>query len=182
MSDRDTSVKNTTVNPERRRFLLASAAALTAGAAVASACSAPSNNPDGGNDATDDRRDANNNVIRVSDLAPGQCRSVEVSADVGYILARDGIGFYAYSNRCTHENCIVPCPGANGVSVCVCNHGSTFDRNGDLLTPATIRPVPNQPSLPHYRVTFQGTGPDAIVVVDTNTIETDRRARAVPPT
>ena len=61
-----------------------------------------------------------------------------------------------------------------GTSTCPC-HGSQYNGNGDV----THGPAPA--SLNHFAISFTGTGADALVVVDVNTIETDRSRRFPPP-
>ncbi len=62
------------------------------------------------------------------------------------IVGRDAAGLFAYSARCTHQNCLIDAPAAGtGRATCSC-HGSQFDGNGHVLTgPARV-------DLDHYLV------------------------------
>ena len=88
------------------------------------------------------------------------------------LVGRDANGVYAYSNVCTHEGGRVPAPDAEGISRC-CLHGSKFDRAGGIVSGIT----PGQRDLPHYRVRLEGTGSDAVVVVNLSEEQMDRSAR-----
>ena len=93
-------------------------------------------------------------------------------ASRGVLVGRDEKGVYAYSNVCTHQGGRVPGPDAEGISRC-CLHGSRFDRTGALVSGIT----PGQGDLPHYRLHLEGTGVDAVVVVDLSQEQMDRSAR-----
>ena len=58
-----------------------------------------------------------------------------------FYLARlaDG-GFLALNRECTHLGCTVPWLGEEGRFVCPC-HASSFDINGDVLSPPAPRPL-----------------------------------------
>jgi cytochrome b6-f complex iron-sulfur subunit len=58
-----------------------------------------------------------------------------------FYLARleDG-GFLALNRECTHLGCTVPWVGEEGRFVCPC-HASSFDINGDVLSPPAPRPL-----------------------------------------
>jgi Rieske Fe-S protein len=149
----------------RRRFLVTS---VTAVAAIGSAQSLLT----GCGPAADNCPDAGT-VVTASEVAIGGTVRPQGAA---YVIARDSAGFYAYSNVCTHQGCTVPCPTA-GISTCPC-HGAQFDANGNNVRgPSGGGPVPG---LPHYLVTFSGTGASAVVVVNTGVVLTDRNTRAMP--
>lgn len=73
-------------------------------------------------------------VGAIREFAVGTWR---LNAGARAIVARDAMGFYAYTALCTHERCLIDEPDAMGVSTCVC-HNSRFDGTGRVLGgPAT---------------------------------------------
>jgi nitrite reductase/ring-hydroxylating ferredoxin subunit len=99
--------------------------------------------------------------VMAASLMPGQAQLVRMGSDY-IVVARDGMGVYAMSGLCTHEEC--PVTVAMGASTigCSCNHGSVFSLTGAVNMPATLRPNPGgQQPLPHYRMEIRA---GAIVV------------------
>jgi cytochrome b6-f complex iron-sulfur subunit len=70
-------------------------------------------------------------------------------------------GFLALSRRCTHLGCTVPWVGEEGRFVCPC-HASSFDINGQVLSP----PAPRALDLHPVRIE------NGVVKVDTGTTVT----------
>jgi nitrite reductase/ring-hydroxylating ferredoxin subunit len=178
------------IDPKRRRFLLSvSAATLGAGAlgAMGGGCSGGNPMGDAGTDGgprcrTEPNADGHiDTCITVGDLEAGQSKLIVTPDDEAYLIARDALGFYSMSMLCTHEFCLLSPPNAMGQITCMCAHGSVYSSNGQILQRATIRPVANQGSLPHYRVIFDGTGPTARILIDPSTEVTDPGSRVPPP-
>jgi Rieske Fe-S protein len=96
--------------------------------------------------------------------------------DGGFFLARDDGGLFAYVSACSHAGGAVAPPDEGGVSVC-CLHGSTFDRNGDIVKAV----VPGQKPLRHLRVALEGEGEARVVAVYTRIEESNRSARVAVP-
>jgi len=74
------------------------------------------------------------------DVGPVEAFAVGVwryNAGARAVVGRDMRGFFAYSALCTHEQCVVNPPDAQGNCVCPC-HGSRFDGQGRVtMRPAT---------------------------------------------
>ncbi|NNE44678.1 MAG: Rieske (2Fe-2S) protein, partial [Gemmatimonadetes bacterium] len=91
--------------------------------------------------------------VRVSraefDTLAGENRAIGVDIGTSYpvLLLREGDDFRALSSRCTHQACRVS--ASPEFVVCPC-HGSTFDREGNVLR------GPAQTALPSYPVTVKG--------------------------
>ena len=88
------------------------------------------------------------------------------------VIARDAMGFYAYSAICTHEGCLLLPPNTEGQSVCPC-HRSTFDGLGRAV-PGSMASA----SLRRFAVTLSA----GRIFVDPNVRagETDRAALPDP--
>jgi Rieske Fe-S protein len=187
-----------TIDTKRRRFLLSvSAATLGVGALGAvTGCGGGMNNPDGSTgDAGADGsggggarrvtvggRELVDTGLTVADLPAGQTRLLSsTDVDLAFLVARDGLGFYAMSMVCTHEGCLLNPPNSMNQIDCQCNHGSLYGINGNLLQPARTRPVANQASLKHYQLVFEGTGPTARIFIDPNAEETNVMTRTPAP-
>jgi cytochrome b6-f complex iron-sulfur subunit len=78
-----------------------------------------------------------------------------------YLSRTSDGGFLALSRRCTHLGCTVPWVGEEGRFVCPC-HASSFDINGEVLSP----PAPRALDLHPVRIE------NGVVKVDTGTTVT----------
>lgn len=139
-----------------RRYLLKAVAAATAATATVSALAdcGPGTTPGMTVDAG-----------TAADFTIGMFRQPGGSS---VIVGRDANGFYAYSNICTHQQCIVPTPAdAMSTSSCPC-HLSRFDTNGNVL-PGSMATL----NLPHYAVMLNS----GHVMVDVSATISDRAAR-----
>ena len=58
-----------------------------------------------------------------------------------FIVVRDNSGFRVFSSRCTHLGCRIGHLSQNLLQ-CPC-HGSSFDRNGQVVTGPALRPLPD---------------------------------------
>jgi len=75
---------------------------------------------------------------RVESFKPGEVRAIPEG--MVYLCRLEDGGFIALSKTCTHLGCTVPWDREQQKFVCPC-HGSTFARNGDVLTAPALRPL-----------------------------------------
>jgi Rieske Fe-S protein len=164
--------------PTRRRFLISTSTAALATTAVGSSlpgCSGSGGRSDAGGGNGTCANNICNTGKTVADLPVGSAYS---DMDNGYIIAHDAMGFYAFTNICTHMGCVVPEPDSAGVIRCPC-HMSNYNANGDLTLPAPGSV--NQRNLDHYAVTFMGTGATAQIVVNVGMPLANRNTRTPAP-
>ncbi len=90
----------------------------------------------------------------VAEFTPSSVRAFP--AGRFYLVRLSDGGFLALSSRCTHLGCTVPWNEKQGNFPCPC-HASTFDRNGDVLSPPAAR------ALDLFPVVIEG----GVVKVDT---------------
>jgi Rieske Fe-S protein len=109
--------------------------------------------------------------LLVADFTVGACVAAMNVADT--LVLRDDQGFYAMTNRCTHDGCPVPCP-VGGTITCPC-HGSQFNANGDVLAGPALS------DLRHYFVSFECVGDAVKIYVDKAVTLDDRTTRVLPP-
>lgn len=98
-------------------------------------------------DVARDRPDIDPCTLGVDVGATGEfaAGSWTLQRDRNLIVGRDAMGLFAYSARCTHQDCTVRAPDRDGNADCPC-HSSRFDGNGRVLRgPATTE-------LENYRV------------------------------
>lgn len=167
--------------PSRRVFLACGAAAACMGVA---ACG-----PGGGTGGNDGGADSSlpggqiNTGFTVADVAVGQLKFYRMGAGTGgtYIfVGRDASGFYAFDGHCTHQNFMLS-GTLNSMNQITCTvHDSLYSNTGMLLSPSTTDPT-QQTSLQMYRVTFNGTGPTAQIIVDTTMPLSTRTMRFPAP-
>ncbi len=74
----------------------------------------------------------------VQNYKPGQV--IAITDGSFYLACLDDGSFMALSRTCTHLGCSVPWDEKQQKFVCPC-HGSTFDRNGSVLTAPAPRPL-----------------------------------------
>lgn len=79
---------------------------------------------------------------RVETLKPGDVKAIPEG--MLYLSRLEDGSFIALSKTCTHLGCTVPWDQEQQKFVCPC-HGSTFARNGTVLTAPAIRPLDYYP-------------------------------------
>jgi cytochrome b6-f complex iron-sulfur subunit len=67
--------------------------------------------------------------------------SVTLDPRLGVFVVRAEEGFYALNAVCTHLGCLTAWKPEAGVIACPC-HGSTFQRNGEIIAGPAPRPLP----------------------------------------
>lgn len=99
-----------------------------------------------------------NTAVQASTIMVGSVQVVTGPAPnrTPIVLGRDGMGYYAMTGECTHEQCPVVLRAAGTDLDCTCTHGSRFSFTGELTQPATVRPTPGQRGLDHYFVSIVG--------------------------
>jgi nitrite reductase/ring-hydroxylating ferredoxin subunit len=178
MSDQDTKVCE-----GRRRFIFSASAAAIAAGTVFPACGTPMNpGTDGGGGGPDadpgtDSGGAGMEVatgVMAASLMPGQVQLFRMGTNY-LVLGRDGMGYYAMSGLCTHEECPVTVMAGASTIGCSCNHGSVFSLTGAVNMPATVRPnAGGQPPLQHFQLEIRAGA--IVVFVGRNVPSTTRVA------
>ena len=86
------------------------------------------------------------NAGMVGELRPGEVKAVPQGSF--YLVCRQDGSLMALSRTCTHLGCSIPWVEEKQQFICPC-HGSTFDREGVVLTAPAIRP------LDYYRIKIE---------------------------
>lgn len=85
-------------------------------------------------------------VAAERDVRPGRARSVEVDAVCLLLCNVDG-AIYAVADVCTHDRGPLGEGRLRGAAIECPRHGARFDvRDGTVLTPPAIRPLPTYPT------------------------------------
>ena len=82
----------------------------------------------------------NKNLVQKTVVVPLDSLS-EFNFFHDFIVVRDNSGFRVFSSRCTHLGCRIGHLSQNLLQ-CPC-HGSSFDRNGQVVTGPALRPLPD---------------------------------------
>jgi nitrite reductase/ring-hydroxylating ferredoxin subunit len=166
------------VSEDRRRFLFRAIAAAAAAGMVFPACGGTMPMSDAGDSGTGGDGGTAVEVmtgVMAADLMVGQVRRVDPMGRDPIVVGRDAMGYYAMSGLCTHEFCPVTVMSGATMIGCSCNHGSTFSLTGEVMMPATTRPVANQPPLEHKRMEIRA---GQIVVFPTMAVPSTTRVMA----
>ena len=78
----------------------------------------------------------------IDQFKPGDVKAVPRGGF--YLVCLEDGSFLALSKTCTHLGCSVPWNQEEEKFICPC-HGSSFDRNGVVLTPPAVRPLDYYP-------------------------------------
>ena len=96
----------------------------------------------------------------LDDLAVGSASRLVVEG-VAMAVVRTDDAVYAIDDRCSHADVSLAQGEVEGCTLECWLHGSAFDlRTGAPLSPPASQPVPT------YAVRLEGSGPDAIVLID----------------